>query len=234
MSLRVGLLICDHVDHGFLPIAGDYPDMFRRLFSSHTGIELVGFDLTCGDFPASPQVCDAWITTGSRHSVYEEEDWIGRLAELVREIQRSGRRFVGVCFGHQMIAHALGGRVERAGRGWGTGVKEVRVVDPPPWLPVDSYQLLNSHADQVTRLPAGARVRGRNDHCPVSLMTVGDNLVGIQGHPEFGPEYLEALIRARRGNVIPDDVADEALASLDQEPDSGLLVDGIVEFIRSG
>lgn len=234
MELRVGLLVCDHVSPEFRDIAGDYPDMFRRLFASYPGIDLVDYDLPGGDFPSAPSECDAWITTGSRHSVYDQIDWIGRLAGLVRDIAGSERPYVGVCFGHQMIAQALGGRVEKAPAGWGVGVKAVEVTDPPPWFPLESFRILNSHADQVTRLPAGAVVRGGNRHCPVSLMTVGDRMAGIQGHPEFTPEYAEALLVARRGKVIPADVADAALASLAEETDAASVADGIVDFITPG
>lgn len=234
MELRVGLLVCDHVSPEFRDIAGDYPDMFRRLFASYPGIDMVDYDLPGGDFPSSPSECDAWMTTGSRHSVYEQIDWIEHLAGFVRDIAGSERPYVGVCFGHQMIAHALGGRVEKAPTGWGVGVKRVEVTDPPPWLPLESFRILNSHADQVTRLPPGAVGRGGNSHCPVSLMTLGDRMAGIQGHPEFTPEYAEGLLVARRGKVIPPEVADAALASLAEETDAGLVADGIVDFITSG
>lgn len=228
---RIGLLVCDHVSPEFDHISGDYPDMFQNLVGSAPDVELVPYDLAAGEFPASPDECDGWLTTGSRHSVYDPVRWIERLADLTRDIVASGRPFVGVCFGHQMIAHALGGRVERAARGWGVGVKEVRVAEPPEWLGLDDYRVLNSHADQVTELPEGAVVLGGNDHCPVSLMALGDNVVGIQGHPEFVPAYVEALVRARRGTVIPDDVCEAALASLAREPDTRPIGEAIVGFL---
>lgn len=231
---RVGLLVCDHVDPELREIAGDYPDMFRDLFAAHPEVTLTDYDLTEDRFPASATEQDAWITTGSRHSVYEPIGWIGGLADLVREIAASGRRYVGVCFGHQMIAHALGGKVERSPAGWGVGLKTVEVRDRPWWLDVDRYRVLNSHADQVMDLPPGGRALGGNDHCEVSLMALGDDIVGIQGHPEFQPAYVRALIERRRGGVIPDDVCDAAEESLGSAPDNRLLAEGLVRFLTGG
>jgi GMP synthase-like glutamine amidotransferase len=230
--MRLGLLICDHVSPELRDVSGDYPDMFRRLLAGHPGVELASYELTAGEFPASPDDCDAWITTGSRHSVYDEIGWIEAFADLVRAIDASRRPYVGVCFGHQMLAHALGGKVELAEQGWGVGVNVVEVPDPPAWLGVTGYSIINSHADQVTGLPRNAVVIGGNDHCPVSLMTVGDHMLGIQGHPEFTADYAAALLQARRGRLIPAATADAALETLGDAPD--LLADAIVRFLDRG
>ncbi|MGF1667889.1 MAG: type 1 glutamine amidotransferase [Acidimicrobiia bacterium] len=233
VRLRVGILACDHVLPEFADIAGDYPDMFVGLFGEYPGVELVTYDLTAGGFPESLGECDGWITTGSRRSVYEDEDWIVRFAELVRAAADKGRPFVGVCFGHQMLAHALGGRVLRSERGWGVGVKSVLLDGYEPWMgdtpPV--YAALNSHADQVVEPPPGAEVLGGNDHCPVSIMRVGDRMLGIQGHPEFVPAYSRALMEARRGVLIPDEVVDAGMETLGTPPDTARLADWIVAFL---
>lgn len=228
---RIGLLVCDHVPPEFRDLAGDYPDMFEDLLSGRPAIELVPYDLPAGEFPPSVNECEGWITTGSRRSVYENEPWIEDLAELVRNIARAESPYVGVCFGHQMIAQALGGKVERAEVGWGVGAKDVEVPDPPEWLGRSRYRILNSHADQVVDAPPGARVLGGNDHCSNSLMQVGESMIGIQGHPEFTPELCEALIRSRRGTVIPEDVAEAALGSLATPPDNQALADVLADFL---
>jgi GMP synthase (glutamine-hydrolysing) len=131
-----------------------------------------------------------------------------------------------------MIAHALGGKVERAETGWGVGVKEVVVAEPPDWLGVARYRVLNSHADQVTDLPPGAIVLGGNEHCPVSLMTIGDHFLGIQGHPEFTEAYAAALLHARRGTVIPAETVDAALPTLNDPVPPGLLAGALVRFLK--
>src|SRR5690606_38482107 len=116
----------------------------------------------------------------------------------------------------------------------GVGLKTVGGRDRPWWLDVDRYRVLNSHADQVMDLPPGGRALGGNDHCEVSLMALGDDIVGIQGHPEFQPAYVRALIERRRGRVIPDDVCDAAEESLGSAPDNRLLAEGLVRFLTGG
>lgn len=229
-ELCLGLLVCDHVRPEFRDVAGDYTDMFESLLGDR--VKLRHYALVDGEFPESATECDGWITTGSGKSVYDDIPWIRRFAELTREIVAAGVPLFGVCFGHQMIAHALGGKVEHADSGWGVGVKEVEIPEPQSWMgeDVQSYRILNSHHDQVTVLPPGATVIGSNEHCPVSAFTLGDRVVGIQGHPEFVPEYSAALMEYRRGWLIPDEVVDAGVASLREPPDRELLASWIVEF----
>lgn len=229
---RIGLLVCDHVPPELSEVAGDYPDMFGDLFSERPDLDLRSYDLTAGRFPASVDECDGWVTTGSRRSVYEEEPWIEDLADFVRDLAGGDRPYVGVCFGHQMIAEALGGKVERAAAGWGVGAKDVEVPDPPEWFGRSRYRILNSHADQIVDPPPGARILGGNDHCPISLMQLGSTMVGIQGHPEFSPAFCEALVRTRRGTVIPESVAEEALRSLSTPPDDRALAEVLARFLQ--
>ena len=230
MGMRIGLLVCDHVRPEFLGISGDYEDMFRRLFAGRDEVEVVAFDAVNGEVPDEPSQADAWLTTGSRSSVNDDEQWIRDLEDFVRKVAAEETPFVGICFGHQLIAKALGGSVAKSDRGWGVGVQEV-VVSPELGLG-DSYRVLSSYQDQVATLPPGGEVLGWNDHCPVSVMGVGSTILGIQGHPEFEPAYSEALMESRRGNLIPEDTVEAGLASLDDKPDRDRLADWILEFIQ--
>lgn len=228
--MRVGLLLCDHVGPEFVGISGDYESMFDRLFARYDDVELVVYDAVNGELPGSPVECDAWITTGSRFSVNDDLDWIRDLEAFVREVAAAGVPFIGICFGHQLIARALGGSVVKSERGWGVGVKEVHLANGA--LNGSSVTLLNSHQDQVETLPDGATVLGWNEHCPVSMMAVGDNFLGIQGHPEMEADLVEALLKSRRGDLVPEEVADEGLASLSVEPGSGKVAGWMVDFMR--
>jgi len=229
--MRLGLLVCDHVRPEFLHISGDYPYMFRRLFAGHPEVELVVYDVIGGEIPSDPGECDAWITTGSRYSVNDDEPWIHRLEEFVRDVAGDEVPFVGVCFGHQLIAKALGGTVVKSERGWGVGAKEVKVRED---LGLGhSYTVITSHQDQIDSLPPGAEVLGWNEHCPISMVGVGENMIGIQGHPEFDPAYSEALMESRRGTLIPEPTVDEGLASLDSNIEAGHLVDWILRRVSA-
>jgi GMP synthase-like glutamine amidotransferase len=229
--MRIGLLVCDHVGPELRGISGDYEDMFRRMFADHDDVDIVAYDVIAGQLPSDPEECDAWLTTGSRHSVNDDEPWIRALEGFVREVAAADVPFIGICFGHQMLAKALGGSVVRSKQGWGVGVKEVDVL---PELGLgESYRVLTSHQDQVETIPPGGEILGWNEHCPVSMLRVGSKMLGIQGHPEFDPAYSRALMELRRGRAIPELLVEEGLASLDQAPDSGRLADWIIGVIKS-
>ena len=229
--MKLGLLVCDHVRPEFEHISGDYPDMFRRLFAGHPEVELEVYDVIGGEFPKGPRECDAWITTGSRYSVNDDEPWIHHLEQFVREVAKEEVPFIGVCFGHQLIAKALGGSVVKSERGWGVGAKEVEVREDLDLGP--AYTVLTSHQDQIEDLPPGAEILGWNEHCPVSMLGVGENMIGIQGHPEFDPAYSKALMESRRGGLIPEAIVDDGLASLGGHTDGQLLVDWILRRFSS-
>lgn len=229
--MRLGLLVCDHVRPEFMHVSGDYPDMFRRLFAGHPEVEIVVYDVIGGDMPADPGECDAWITTGSRHSVNDDEPWIRQLEQFVREVAKKEVPFVGVCFGHQLIAKALGGTVVKSDRGWGVGAREVEVREDLGLGP--SYRVITSHQDQIDSLPPGAEILGWNEHCPISMLGVGENMIGIQGHPEFDPAYSEALMESRRGNLIPEATVEQGMSSLEGDIDGDRLVDWILQRFSS-
>ena len=232
--MRLGLLVCDHVLPALRDVAGDYPDFFNRLFLEQPEIEIVEFDLTAGEFPSDLDQCDAWITTGSRLSVYEDVPWVAKFGELVRCLDRDRRKLVGVCFGAQMIAHALGGEVARAPWGWQVGLKHVTIRALKPWMvpAVERFGILHSNDDQVLVPPDRARVLGSGESGPVSLFSVDEHFIGFQGHPEFVPAYSAALMEARRGTLIPSEVVDAALSTLETAPDTPLLSAWIANFIR--
>ena len=205
--------------------------MFRRLFAGHPEVELEVYDVIGGEFPKGPRECDAWITTGSRYSVNDDEPWIHHLERFVREVAKEEVPFVGVCFGHQLIAKALGGKVVKSHRGWGVGAKEVIVREDLELGP--SFTVLTSHQDQIDSLPPGAEILGWNEHCPVSMLGVGDNMIGIQGHPEFDSAYSKALMQSRRGSLIPEETVDDGMSSLDREIDGDRLVEWILRRFNS-
>lgn len=223
----IGLLLCDHVRPEFREVAGDYDDMFRRWLS----VDLRVYDVASGELPRDVGECSAYVSTGSRASVYDDERWIAALAHFVRQVRAESTPFLGVCFGHQMIAHALGGRVDRCSRGWGVGVHEFQVTAPECWMkpPLDTVRVVMSCQDQVEALPSGAIVLAGNDHCPVGMFRL-DNLLGLQGHPEFPLEYAEALARSRAGLIGEERLA-AALASFQQRPDSLTLSHWAVRFM---
>jgi GMP synthase-like glutamine amidotransferase len=232
--MKIGLLECDHVLDRFRHVGGDYSDMFAALFARHAPqITLRFFDVCNGEFPPSLDDCDAYLTTGSRFSAYDDVEWIHSLKGFLRRIHEAKKPFVGVCFGHQLMAEALGGKVSRAETGWGVGVHGVEITGIERWMRPEqsSCALQYMHQDQVERLPDGGVVIGRSDHCPVAVFRVGDSTLGIQAHPEFPKSYSEALL-LDRVERIGEARARAALASLDRTTDESVVAKWIAEFLN--
>lgn len=212
-TLRVGLLQCGHVREDVAVDHGDYPELFAALLAP-ANLELVTFEVERGHLPSSPQDCDAWLVSGSASSVYEDLEWITSTGAFLAEVVQREVPLVGVCFGHQLLAQALGGKVEKSPNGWGVGIQRYDVVgDLPHWPEADhpaSFTLLASHQDQVVDLPDGATVIARSSHCPVAAYSLGDRVVAVQAHPEFTPALTRDLITVRH-DLIGADVADAAL-----------------------
>jgi GMP synthase-like glutamine amidotransferase len=226
MTARIGLLECDHVDDRFRSIAGDYVDMFAALLPD---LDLVPYSACNGMLPPSPDACDGWLATGSRRSVYDDEPWIHALSGFVRAIRDAGAPYAGICFGHQLLAHALGGRTALAPNGWGAGAHAMEVPDREP----HSVTLLYMHRDQVVDVPDGGVVLGATDHCAVAMLQVGPSMLGLQAHPEFPPAYVEALLDVRAERIGADKTA-AARASLQCPLDAPVAADWIRSALLNG
>ncbi len=231
--MRIGILQTDHVLEEIQPRFGDYPAMFVDLLSGdeHRRPSFSTFRVQEGEFP-EPSACDAYVITGSRHSVYEDLPWIGELAEFVGNAITTGQKIVGICFGHQLIAHYFGGRTEPASVGWGVGVHGAEIVSQERWMDPhqESVRMLSSHKDQVVALPRGARRVASSAFCPNAAFAIGDVVMTWQGHPEFGKDFAETLMRRREALLGPETVS-AGLASLEEELDRALLARWILNFI---
>lgn len=227
--MNIGLLECDDVVGRFPHLKGGYREMFGALLPD---AKFRYYEAHRGTLPASPTECDAWLCTGSKYSVYDKDTWIENLAGFIRGV--SGKRpYVGICFGHQMLAQAMGGEVAQASQGWGAGVLKVKLLKQEPWMqpPQKEVSIHHMHGDQVQKLPKGSVVLGRSEHCEIGMFRVGDSMLGIEGHPEFTPEFSEALIRARVERIGPA-ASKAALESVHQPTDAPVVAQWIRRFIR--
>lgn len=232
--MRIGLLQCDDVDPALRARHGNYPAMFEQLFRSiDPTLKFQVWRCLDGELPADIEAVDAWLTTGSKFGVNDGEPWIEALCGWVRELWAARKPLVGICFGHQLIARALGGEVAQHQRGWGVGVSFNQVTRQAEWMVPQQagLDLVVSHQDQVVTLPPGAEVLAGSNFCPYYLMQVGECFLGVQGHPEFSRAYSADLMALRRGK-IPDNRLREGLASLQAEVDDRQVVRWILAFLR--
>jgi len=229
MTLRIGLLRMDDLPTHAVHVRGDYPDLYAEMFVEED-VSLIDVPVHHGAAPASLDDADVWLFTGSRHSVTDDLPWIGRAADLARQVIAERRPSVGICFGHQLFAHALGGKVGPAGR-WGLGALEYRTVDPLPWFPEgsESISLIASHQDQVLEAPAGATVWSTADYCPIAGMRVGPTAWSVQAHPEFTADVAHALYEGRRER-LGDAAIDQARSSLSRPVSNRALARAVVNF----
>jgi GMP synthase-like glutamine amidotransferase len=227
--MNIGLLECDDVVGRFPHIKGGYREMFAALLPE---AKFRYYEAYRGSLPASATECDAWLCTGSKYSVYDKDAWIQNLATFIRGL--NGKRpFVGICFGHQMLAQAMGGEVAKASQGWGAGVLKVELLKQEAWMqpPQKEIRIHHMHQDQVQKLPKGSVVLGRSEHCEVGMFRVGDSMLGIEGHPEFTPEFSEALIRARVERIGPA-ASKAALETVRQPTDAPVVAQWIRRFMQ--
>jgi GMP synthase-like glutamine amidotransferase len=207
---------------------GDYPAMFARMLGDD--FEIDTFDVAAGELPSDPAAYDAYLITGSPAGVYDPLPWIGPLSEFIRSAKAS--KMVGICFGHQIMAEALGGHVEKSEKGWGAGLHHYSIVRREPWL--DGEQEIAvpaSHQDQVVVQPRNTHVIASSDFTPYAALAWTDRqAISFQFHPEFAPAFAKALIE-KRYDVVPD--PDGAIASLDVPNDSTRVAAWIRRFLKA-
>ncbi|MCJ8332579.1 MAG: GMP synthase [Lentisphaeria bacterium] len=230
--MKVALLQCDHVRDSLVEEHGDYDDMFKRYLGQAKDIELEIFDVMAGQYPAI-DAYEAFLLTGSAASVYDGDTWILVLIQFIKTLHEQKKKTVGICFGHQLIAYALGACVEESERGWGIGSRDIQILYKADWMNNEAdLCLLYSHRDQVETLPEGAVIIAGSSHCPIAVYQIGSHILGIQGHPEFSADYAEALMEARL-EIIPSETIKPARESLTKKCDNDLIRQWILRFISS-
>jgi len=231
MARTIGILQCDHVPPELLEAAGgDYDELYTRLLRhAEPHLDVRVYDVVDGELPNSPDECDGWIITGSRHDAHSDAPWTVALRDFIAKADQQQARTVGICFGHQAAAHALGGRSGRTGT-WKAGPHPLH-LDATPWFDEIDLQLNAIHQDAVLEAPAEATVIGSGPTADVPAFLVGEHLLAIQDHPEFDDRYTAALVESRRPR-LGDEVADDALQRLEETGSDGpALARAIVDFL---
>ncbi|MEP1963453.1 type 1 glutamine amidotransferase [Tateyamaria sp.] len=222
--MKIGILQTGHAPDVLLEQIGDYDVMFAQLLGGH-GFEFETFNVVDMEFPANAETCDGWIVTGSKHGAYEDLAFIPPLEDLIRNVADTKRPMVGICFGHQIIAQAMGGKVVKFDGGW--------IVGRQTYDFGDETRVINAwHQDQVVELPPGARVVGSNDACENAALLYGNHIWTIQPHPEFNATVVDALATHRGPGVVPDAVLDAARADLSKPVHQSAVAADMAAFLK--
>ena len=234
--MKIGLLQVYEVEDYLRAGHGDYPQMFARLLrEGGLDAEWRIYDVRAGEMPQTPDECDAYLISGSKCAVYEEHEWLPPLFDFVRECRDAGApKMAGVCFGHQAIAAALGGKVEKSPKGWGSGRQTWKITGDAEWMRprLPELSLLASHQDQVALLPPDAELLAASEFCPAAMFAAGGQFFGMQGHPEFSSAFCGAILEQRRDGMPPE-VWQKAKESAPLPNDRATAAGWLARFFRS-
>ena len=221
--MKIGILLVGRASEDLVDEYGTYAEMLIALINTEEQVfEFKTFNILDDEFPKDHLECDGWIVTGSPHGVYEDHSWIPTVSQLINNVYEANLPIFGVCFGHQLIAQALGGYVEKSEKGWGLGLHTYQVNNKPEYMSNLSEEVtLNiCHQDQVLRPPQGATVYAKSEFCENAGFYIKDKVLTMQAHPEFLVDFTKALLTARRDVTIPKEFVDPALVGLKNNPDS--------------
>lgn len=232
--MKIGILNADPAKH-LLDHQTDPEKIEQLLCANGAAFEFATYEATQGELPESVEAADVFLITGSPHSVYDGLGWISALEQFVQQSYAQHKKLLGICFGHQLIAKALGGQVTKSDDGWVVGLHDISLYRQPPWLsparPNCSLYFVNQ--DQVVSLPSQAELIGGSEDCPHAIYTLGEQVLCIQAHPEQPARFLRAVINFLGPKMGPK-VREEALTSLEKgQPDDRLVAQWIVNFISN-
>lgn len=222
--MKIGILQTGHAPDEIQAQLGDYDAMFGR-FLADEGFTFETFNVVDMNFPANVRSCDGWLITGSKHGAYEDHAFIPPLEDFIRNAQAADVPMVGVCFGHQIIAQALGGQVIKFDGGWAVGRQTYQWGD-------DEIALNAWHQDQVVALPAGAQAIAYNDFCENAAVVYGRQAFTVQPHPEFGDQMIAGLADLRGPGVVPNQLLDAVQSNMGKPNANQKLAAMVAQFFR--
>jgi len=233
--MKIGILKTDDVRSQLVDEFGEYPEMFASLLHAvDSTLEFKTYEVQRGEFPLNLDEVDAYLITGSKTSVYADQQWIRDTEVFLRRAHSAKKKMLGICFGHQLLAQALGGKTTKADQGWGVGAHHYQLTAAANAYGQagDNFTMLVSHQDQVVENIPGAVVLASSDFCPNSVIKVDDHILSFQGHPEFSKDYSRAILTLRR-EVFGDANADQGLASLSANVDTHKVAQWMVDFYHA-
>lgn len=215
---------------------GDVDRMFVELLDFE-GARWDVHDVEHGIFPTGNLAdYDGFVITGGRASASDDDDWMARLLDTVREVHARQIPLLGICMGHQVVALALGGEVGVNPNGWEMGLTSIDLTPEGrrhPWFreAPRPFQILETHRDIITRLPPGAVHLAGSGKTEYEIFQLGPSTLCLQGHPEMDHEEAREIIRRREKHLSPE-VVSRGLASLSGPADREFLKNLLQAFLQ--
>ncbi|MCF6302333.1 MAG: type 1 glutamine amidotransferase [Devosiaceae bacterium] len=217
---------------------GQYADKFKNMFSG--GKEKFTFQtiaIHAGETIPSIGDLEGVIVTGSAYGAYDSPPWMEPLRAFIRAAYAENLPMLGICFGHQIIADALGGKVIKSEKGWSIGRHVYRLNDCPECFLHGPSELAiaASHQDQVVVAPKQAKTFLSSDFTPnAGLIYQNGVTISLQPHPEFEIAYSKAICNLRRNNPLDSKSVDIAVSGLDLPLDNQRVASALSAFFMSG
>lgn len=235
---RIAILETDLVPDRLYDRHGSYTEIFSRMLSPQDASLTFGtISLVRGaELPEDPSSFDGYLITGSRHAAYDDIPWIGDLQDFVLRATDAGAPVVGICFGHQVMARAFGGRVEKSEQGWNCGFHTYCVAGDEGRDPRDGEPLVvaTMHQDQVVEAPRDARLIATSDGCRLGGFAYDAPALSFQFHPEFDTAFMHDLLDLKSEAGLPADLVEAARRSLELPTDREKAAAWIARFLRTG
>ena len=222
--MRIGIIETGKPSATLEELFGDYPFMFEQLIGATLGD--ASFFTKCivsGEKTGAPEQADGWLITGSRHGAYDRQPWIEPLEEFIRECFAKSKPMIGVCFGHQIIAQAMGGKVQKSNKGWAVGPEKYNISNKPDWMThlSKTYTSHAIHQDQIIEIPKNATVISSSGFCEFAGLLYGNpdapNAITVQSHPELSDGFVKKIGAERLAKVVPEHTLKAGLARLGTE-----------------
>jgi len=232
--MKIGILNSDTVQIDGAAEFGQYPEMFSKVFwTVDPNIQFKTYEVQYNDYPQDINECDAYLITGSKASCYDNVQWIHALKQFIKALHKNKKKLIGVCFGHQIIAEALGGSVRKSPSGWHAGVDSISLNNDALEYGDQGkkYNLVFSHQDEVKRLPRNATLIAESASCPIGMFLIENHIFCTQGHIELDKKFARMIYDFRK-KQIGDSKHQHACETLDMQTDEHEIAKSLLEFLK--